>query len=280
MKKLLSYYLVFVLFVIVVPAKGQTDSAVSNTKSVQFKIGTYYVNNLHYFGRTDSLRSSAFFPLAEVWVKQRFYINAAPVFVYNSIAGAQYAGSVVTTGYYFRNTKWAGNSFISKPVYKNNSQLVQSALKWQVSSSFSRLSKLINVTMGADLKFSNQADYGAIVGVDHLFRRQISDNAILVINPTANMNMGTQNFFQIAEKQPGLIGAIGSQQQTSEQVSRFAVLSYELSSPVIFARGKMQLILIPAFVLPQNVITVSGRPDLSERGRNMFTLTAGAKIIL
>jgi hypothetical protein len=37
------------------------------------------------------------------------------------------------------------------------------------------------------------------------------------------------------------------------------------------------VLLTPSFVLPQNLLEVSGRPDLSERGKNMFYATAGLK---
>jgi hypothetical protein len=66
----------------------------------------------------------------------------------------------------------------------------------------------------------------------------------------------------------------------SENVKNFNILSYEFSMPVIFAKGKFQALAIPAYVLPQNLVTVPGRPDLSERGKNMFYVTLGAKIVL
>ena len=34
----------------------------------------------------------------------------------------------------------------------------------------------------------------------------------------------------------------------------------------------------PAYVIPQNLVKVEGRPDLTERGKEMFYVTAGAKI--
>jgi len=49
---------------------------------------------------------------------------------------------------------------------------------------------------------------------------------------------------------------------------------------VIFAKDKFQLLLTPAYVIPQNLITVQERPDLSESGKEMFYATIGVKIIL
>ena len=36
----------------------------------------------------------------------------------------------------------------------------------------------------------------------------------------------------------------------------------------------------PAYVMPQNLVTTSGRPDLSERGENLFYISAGVGIRL
>jgi hypothetical protein len=119
---------------------AQTDSA-ENSKP-QFKLSINYNSNLNYYGRRDSLRSSGFFPLAEVWFKN-FYINAAPVFVNNTSASFDYAGAVTTAGYQFisGDKKWFGNFYLVKPFYENNSQLVQSALKLQGGFSITNLNK-------------------------------------------------------------------------------------------------------------------------------------------
>jgi hypothetical protein len=280
MKKYFFQLLFFALFVIIKPLKGQNDSVVATTDNIQFKLGTYYNSNLHYYGRTDSLRSSAVFPVAEIWIKGHFYINAAPVFVNNAVSSFEYAGSVVTAGYYFRNSKWAGNTFITKPIYKESVKLVQSALQWQAATSFSRLGKLLNLSMGADIKYSDKIDYGATAAIDHLFRKQVGGKSVLVINPTLTMNMGTQHFTQTSYKQTGILNLPGSQQTVTEEVNRFVVLSYEITAPVVFAKGKFQLIVIPAYVVPQNLVVVPDRPDLSERGRNLFNMTAGLKLVL
>jgi len=39
---------------------AQNDSTSADT--VQIKVGAFYNSNLNYYGRTDSLRSSGFFP--------------------------------------------------------------------------------------------------------------------------------------------------------------------------------------------------------------------------
>jgi hypothetical protein len=50
--------------------------------------------------------------------------------------------------------------------------------------------------------------------------------------------------------------------------------------PVIYAKDKFQLLITPSYVIPQSLITIEGRPDLSERGKEMFYATMGVKLIL
>lgn len=256
---------------------AQTDS-VKNKAVV--KIGLFYNSNLNYYGRTDSLRSSGVFPLAEIWFTKNFYINAAPVFVNNAASSFQYAGTVATAGYRFDDTKWSGNFYFVKPFYQNNSQLVQSALKAQFAAAMTAKNSIVNITVGGDIKLSDKMDFGAMAGVDHIFRAELPGNVVLVFDPSATVNAGTQQFTNTYYKKSSFLFLPGPEQQVTENVKKFSVLSYEMSMPVILAKGKFQVLVIPSYVMPQNLVAVPGRPDLSERGKDMFYVTAGMKVIL
>jgi hypothetical protein len=252
-------------------AQEQSDS--SNNKT-QFRLGVFYNSHLNYYGRTDSLRSSGVFPLAELVFGSGVYINAAPVFVNNTLQHFEYAGTVATLGYRFnKKNKFAGNIYAVKPVYKDNSELVQSALKAQFSSQFTWLNKVINLTAGADLKLSDHLDYGATAGIDHVFRFEPGGGVVIVVDPSANINAGTQRFSKTYYKKSSFLFFPGVEQEVTESVNQFKILSYEFSMPVIVAKGKFQFIANPAYVLPQNLI-------VTERGENMFYITIGAKINL
>jgi hypothetical protein len=278
MKRILT--LIVISIFIAVYAQAQKDSL--EKSEVQFKLSVNYNSHLNYYGRTDSLRSSGFFPLAELWFNQKFYINVAPVFVNNAAESFDYAGTVATAGYQFisNEKKWFGNFYVVKPFYKENSQLVQSALKAQAAFNITNLNKIINMTGGADIKFSDKVDFGLTGGLDHIFRKQFEDNSVLVIDPSAFLFAGTQQFTNTYYKQNSFLFFPGVGQKVSEEVKTFNALSYEFSMSIIFAKGKFQLIFIPAYVIPKNLITVEGRPDLSERGKEMFYTTIGAKLIL
>lgn len=256
---------------------AQSDSASAEEK-MQFKLGVYYNSNLNYYGRTDSLRSSGVFPVAELRFNKNFYVNAAPVFVNNAVSKFDYAGTVATAGYMFREDKWGGNIYLVKPFYKDNSELVQSALKAQAAANFTRSTRVVNITAGGDIKFSDKVDYGVTAGLDHILRVEPGEGFVIVINPSAYINAGTQQFTKTYYKKSSFLLFPGTTQQVTESVKGFNILSYELSMPVVLATGKFQLIANPAYVIPQNLIVVEGRPDLSERGENLFYVTLGAKV--
>ena len=279
MKKMFKFLAIAVLF-FSSTIHAQSDSTAEKDKA-QFKLGVFYNSHLNYYGRTDSLHSSGVFPLAELWFTKNFYVNAAPVFVNNQSVNMQYAGTVATIGYQFNESdKWSGNFYFVKPFYQSNSQLVQSALKAQAAFTLTKPTKIINITGGSDIKFSDKIDYGLTGGLDHIFRHQFNDQSVLVFDPSAYVFAGTQQFTKSYYTKNNFLLLPGAQQLVSEDVKNFNILSFEFSMPVIFAKGKFQAMAIPAYVLPQNLITAPGRPDLSERGKNMFYITAGAKIVL
>jgi hypothetical protein len=257
---------------------AQSDSTGGEDKA-QFKIGAYFNSALNYYGRTDSLKSSGFFPIAELWFNKNFYVTAAPVFVNNSASSFDYAGTVATAGFQFNEkNKWFGNLYFVKPFYESSSQLVQSALKAQGAMTLTWMSKAINITGGGDIKLSDKIDFGLTAGIDHIFRHQFADNSVIVVDPSAYVYAGTQQFTNTYYKKSNFLFFPGVEQSVSEEVKSFNVLSYEFSMPVIFAKDKFQFLCTPAFVIPQNLVTVPGRPDLSERGKELFYATIGAKL--
>jgi hypothetical protein len=267
-------YCILSFFVFLQSLSAQTDSA----QKIQFKLGLNYNSNLNYYGRTDSLRSTGFFPMAELWMGEEWYVNAAPVFVNNNIQSFEYAGTVATLGYLSVTDKWMTNFYFTKPFYKESSQLVQSALKAQGSANFSFLNKLVNITAGGDIKLSDKIDFGATFGLDHLIRKQIDDNSVFVINPSFYTYAGTQNFTNTYYKnKTGFLLFPGNTERVTENVKKFNVLAYEFSAPVIYASGKWMALVTPSYVIPQNLVSVEDRPELSEMGRPMFYTTVGFK---
>ena len=255
---------------------AQSDS--TETQKPQFKISMNYNTSLNYYGRTDSMKSTGFFPLAEFWFNKDVYVSAAPVFVSNAASSFDYAGTVATLGYLHVTDKMITNLYLTKPFYKQSSQLVQSALKAQTGLNLSFLNKYVNLTAGGDLKFSDKVDFGATAGLDHIIRKQLNDNTVLVIDPSFYTYAGTQNFTNTYyKKKTDFLLFPGNTEQVTENVKKFNVLAYEFSMPLIMVKGKWMALITPSYILPQNLVTVPNRPDLSERGKNMFYATIGLK---
>jgi hypothetical protein len=277
--KALHFLYTLVIITFSIGTQAQPDSSVSREK-VQFKLGIYYNSTLNYYGRTGSLKSSGFFPLAELWFGKNFYVNAAPVFINNSLTRFEYAGTVATAGYQFnRKQKFSGHMYVVKPIYRHNSDLVQSALEAQFAATFTWLNKILNVTAGGDIKWSDQADFGVMASLDHIFRFKGGRRTNFVLDPSVTVNAGTQRFVQTHYKKTGNFLILpGVEQEVTTTSHAFNVLSYELSMPVIMAKGKFQWLINPAYVVPQNLVTIDNRPDLSESGKKMLYITAGVKI--
>lgn len=267
----------FLLLFLLQVAHAQSDSA--NT-GAHVKLSLNYTSRLHYYGRTDGLKSSGVFPLAEFWLSPDFYMNAAPVFVNNALQHFDYAGTVTTAGYQHNGAKWLTGIYVTKPFYKDNSTLVQSALKAQGGISLTYPNAIVNINGGGDVKFSDKTDFGASAGLDHIIKIQNEDKSVVVIDPGFTVYAGTQNFQRsyYQKANPSLLLFPGSTQQVTEEVSRFAVLAYEATMPIIYAKGKLLLMATPSYIVPQNLVTVTNRPDLSERGENMFYTTLTAKV--
>lgn len=275
MKKIQKFILILSLFAFQF-SFAQSDS--TQKQKPKFKLSINYNSGLNYYGRTDSLKSTGVFPMAELWLSKDIYINAAPVFVNNAVQSMQYAGTVTSVGYLHSTDKWISNLYLLKPFYKQSSELVQSALKAQAGASFSRLNKILDVTLGGDLKYSDKIDFGATAGIDHLIKKQLKDNSVLVIDPSFYTYAGTQNFTNTYyKKKNGFLVFPGTTEQVNQNVTQFNILAYEFSIPVVYVKGKWMALFTPSYILPQNLMTIAGRPDLSERGQNMFYATAGLK---
>lgn len=268
--------IIFILSILVSrSALAQTDSAEQKTT---FKLGINYNSGLNYYGRTDSLKSTGFFPMAELWFSKEVYINAAPVFVNNAVQSFVYAGTVASFGYLHTTKGSITNLYLTKPFYKQSSALVQSALKAQAGVSYTFLRKVLNVTLGSDAKLSDKMDFGATAGLDHLIKKQFKNNDVLVIDPSFYAYAGTQNFSNTyTKRKAGVLLFPGGSEQVTENVKQFNILAYEVSVPVVYVKGKWMALLTPSYIIPQHLITVPNRPDLSETGQKMFYATAGIK---
>lgn len=255
---------------------GQKDS--TDPAKTEFFISASYNSGLNYYGRTDSLKSTGYYPSLGVNFKNGIYLHSSFVFINNSAYNG-YAATIAEGGYQFKNKKetWGGNIFVNKFFYKDNTDLVQAALKGTAGINLSYLNKIVNLNTGGDVKLSDKTDFGASAGIDHIIRVENVGKGVIVMDPSAYVYMGTQNFTNTYYQEKNVLLLPAGQEKVTVTETTFSVLSYELSCPIIYGLGKMNLILSPAYVMPKNLITVPDNPGLSERGANMFYLTTTLK---
>jgi hypothetical protein len=181
--------------------------------------------------------------------------------------------------------------FYSQFLYSDSSALVQSALKSQTGVNLAYNNKIVNVNIGGDAKFSDKTDFGATAGLDRLFLHVIPNTKYAIaVNPSAYAYAGTQNFSNTYIKErknpvgtilPILGNGNNPRNETiTENSTKFNILAYEFSMPVVFVAGKFNASFTPSYIMPQNLVTVQNRPDLSENGKNMFYFSASVGVRL
>ena len=247
----------------------------------EISFGINYQSHLHYFGRVDSLKSSGVFPVIGLKSSTGLYLNSSFIFIGNASQSLSYTGTILEGGYRFPYSKnFSGNIYYDQFLYQDKSILQQAALKSQAGINTAWNNKIVNVNVGGDVKFSNsQTDYGLTVGLDKLFIfKGIIEKGAIALDPSAYIYSGTHNYFQNV-KGRSILG-LPAGNASLQQANKFSVLAYEFSMPVVLVKGKFNVYVSPAYVMPQNLVTVSGRPDLTERGSDLFYFSAGAGIKL
>lgn len=269
MKKVITLFPL--AFLCLVLQAQQADS--STKKKVTFTTGVAFNSGLNYYGRTDSLKSRAIYPFAGITLNNGLYLFSNFIFINNAVA-TSYAATTIEAGYKFKNKKgnWRGNIFGSRFFYNADVNLVQSVVKEQAGINLAHTNKVVAIYGGADAKFSNVTDFGTYVGLDHAFRVDpVGKRGVIVISPSAYSYFGTQRFTKTwLQEKRFLLFPVGEQTVTQSS-SRFSIMSYELSCPVIYGIGKMNIIITPAYVIPQNVVTANGT---IQKADNLFYTTA------
>ena len=262
-------------FLCLVLQAQQADSVVAK-KKITFTTGVAFNSGLNYYGRTDSLKSRAIYPFAGITLSNGLYLFSNFIFINNAVA-TTYAATTLEAGYKFKNKKgnWRGNIFGSRFFYNADVNLVQSVVKEQAGINLAHTNKVVAIYGGADAKFSNVTDFGAYVGLDHAFRIDpVGKRGVIVISPSAYSYFGTQRFTKTwLQEKRFLVFPVGEQTVTQSS-SRFSIMSYELSCPVIYGIGKMNIIITPAYVIPQNVVTANGT---TQKADNLFYTTAALR---
>lgn len=233
------------------------QTAFSQDTTTHLIVGVTGNSAMNYYGRVDSLKTKGVYPFVGVSFKNGVYVNANFVFIHNSLQ-SEYAATLVEGGYNFQNKKnsWSGNLSTTRYFYRGNTDLIQSAIRQSVTASITQLNKIVNITIGGDIKFSSQADPGAQAGLDHIIKfTRVFGKAVIVLDPSVYVYAGTQHFTQTYLQQQHFLLFPAGEEVVTKDSREFSILAYEASLPMILAYKKFNLLLSPAYVLPQHVLT-------------------------
>lgn len=248
-----------------------------NKEKTSLMLSSNYVSKLHYFGRTDSLKSTALIPNILLQFGNGIFFNSSFIFINNQQQNLQYNATVAGAGYKFGESQGFGGSIYADKFFYDNNTLVQSSQKGQAGIRLSNLNKALDVHLSASTVFADKSDYFASLGVNHNFIIR-KDNSVFVIVPSLTANAGTQNFTSIYYKKRNVFGIPAGEEQVIESSRRFQMLSYEASIPIVYVYKKLILNFTPGYVIAQSVIKVAGRPDLSENASNLFYANVGIAV--
>src|SRR5687768_11835472 len=100
-----KYSLVLLLAFICSFLHAQTgDTTIVQEKKVTFTAGALYNSSLNYYGRTDSLKSHGWVPLAGITLKNRLYLFLNIIFINNALSPS-YAATTIVASYKLKNQK-------------------------------------------------------------------------------------------------------------------------------------------------------------------------------
>ena len=243
-------------------------------KKTALTVGTIYLPKLHFYGRTDSLKSTAVAPNVLLQFGNGIFFSSTVIFLNNNQAPFNYGATIAGTGYRFGKQKGFAGSVYGDLFFYANKGLVQSSQKGQVGFNLSYLNSFLDINGAASTIFSDNNDYFTSLGIDHIFRFK-KGKSIFVIIPAFTANAGTQNFTSTYYKIRSANGIPLPPELVTKTGKRFQLLSFEASIPIVYVYKKLALSFTPGYVIPQNVIKVAGRPDLSENASNLFYANVG-----
>jgi hypothetical protein len=91
---------------------------------------------------------------------------------------------------------------------------------------------------------------------------------------------GTQHFTQTFLEQQKFLFLPAGEQALTTNSQVFSVLAYEGSLPIVYGYKGLNLVLDPAYILPQHVLNSSGQVEAPGSVNGLFYVTLTAKFSL
>ena len=269
------------------------ETQLKQDKKASFKIGVNYLSNNVFMGRADTVRTPTILPEIKYIFKNGIYLAATANYIPNRVTNKLDGGSAVF-GYDFDITDdFTGGASFTKLFYTANSTQIGSAINSTVNANLSyNIADVITPIVSVDYNFLKQ-DFGHDIfvnaGISHDFAIDgiFGEKDLLIISPSANLNAGTQNFYDayfILKKYKLTKKALALEQaaeslivKREDQLSKFKLLDYELSAPIEYKTGVLILSFTPTYAIAENKLPPRVTKGLMP-GSGIFYFEAGVAL--
>ena len=269
------------------------ETQLKQDKKASFKIGVNYLSNNVFMGRADTVRTPTILSEMKYIFKNGIYLAATANYIPNRVTHKLDGGSAVF-GYDFDITDdFTGGVSFTKLFYTANSTQIGSAINSTVNANLSyNIEDVITPIVSVDYNFLKQ-DFGHDIfvnaGLSHDFAIDgiFGEKDLLIISPSANLNSGTQNFYDayfVLKKYKLTKKALELEQSAESliirrenQLSKFKLLDYELSAPVEYKTGVLILSFTPTYAIAENKLPPRVTKGMVP-GSGIFYFEAGAAL--
>ena len=256
-----------------------------------FKIGVSYLSNSVFMGRTDTARTPSILPEIKYSLPFGLYFSASLDFIPNR-ATKKLDGGDLAAGYDFDiGQNLSGSTSFTKTFYSSTSTQVTSAVRGILNGNLTYdIGTIISPSLSVDYDIDKQGvnnDVFVTPGVSHdfIFVGIFGRHDILLISPTATVNFGTQNFYELYLTQRKFKNTRLNAAETAlfdryySNLSQFKLLDFEFSAPLEYKSGYFIFQFTPTYAIAQNQLPAALARQLSNKS-SIFYFEAGVAIKL
>ena len=267
------------------------DAAKKDTSKEKssFKIGVDYLSNNVFMGRTGPVTTPIISPEAKYAFKFGLYVSGTLDYLPDNKKN-KLDGSDLSAGYDFDLTDdLSGQVSYTKMFYNVNSTQIGSSISSVINANFDYdIGTIITPSISADYDVNKQGidnDYSINPGISHdiVFDPLFGSNDLLLISPTVEANIGTQNFYDAYLSKKVFKAAKRTATQDAliakfeQNVNEFKLLDYEFSIPVEYKAGHFIFQFTPTYAIVENEFkSAAVAKDLGVTDKpSVFYFTAG-----
>jgi hypothetical protein len=243
-------------------AKAQIKT--NETKKPGLELSLNYLSNSVYMGRADSVRTATISSQIKYSFNSGIFLSGSLDIIPNRKKN-KLDGGDITVGYDFDlNEDLSGGIAYSKLFYSKTSTQVASAVSSTINANLTYdISDIISPTLSADYNINKQGINGDLflnlaIAHDFTVENIFADDDNLTLSPTAELNTGTQNFFngyvtnrKLKNAKKAAIETAIIQAYTA-QLSQYRLLDYEFSLPVAYHTDNFTVNLKPVYTIARD----------------------------